>query len=83
MAASNILTVRISDDELNKLDELAKLQDRPRSQIVQDAVKELIRANDDLTRQEFLRVKVRLAPAVKAQFELLDKCSVADEHRRF
>lgn len=83
MAASNILTVRMSEDELNKLDELAKLQNRPRSQLVQDAVRELIRSNDELTRQEFLRIKARLGSAVKAQCELLDKSSVADEHRRF
>lgn len=83
MAASNILTVRMNEDELDKLDELAKLQNRPRSQIVQDAVKELIRSNDELTRQEFLRIKARLAPAVKAQCELLNRSSVADEHRRF
>jgi len=83
MAASNILTVRMSENELNKLDQLAKLQNRSRSQLVQDAVKELIRSNDELTRQEFLRIKVRLAPAIKAQCELLDKSSVADEHRRF
>lgn len=83
MPASNILTVRMNEDELNKLDELAKLQNRPRSQLVQDAVRELIRSNDELARQEFLRIKARLAPAVKAQCALLDKCSVADEHRRF
>ena len=83
MATSNILTVRMNEDELNKLDQLAKLQNRPRSQLVQDAVKELIRSNDELTRQEFLRIKARLAPAVKAQSELLEISSVADEHRRF
>ncbi len=68
---------------MNKLDELAKLQNRPRSQLVQDAVKDLIRSNEEFDRREFLRIKARLAPAVKAQCELLDKSSVADEHRRF
>jgi predicted transcriptional regulator len=83
MAASNILTVRMNEDELIKLDELAKLQNRPRSQLVQDAVKELIRSSDELKQREFLRIKARLAPAVKAQCALLDMSSVADEHRRF
>ena len=83
MAASSILTVRISEDELIKLDELAKLQNKPRSQLVQDALKELIRSSEELKQQEFLHIKARLAPAVRAQCALLKKSSVADEHRRF
>ena len=49
MAASNLLTVRMSEDELKKLDELEKLQNRPRSQLVQDALKELIRSSSPST----------------------------------
>jgi len=44
--ASNTLTVRMSEDELIKLDELAKTQNRPRSQLVKDVLKELIRSSD-------------------------------------
>lgn len=83
MAASNILTVRMREDELSKLDELAKLQNRPRSQLVQDALRELLRSSDQLKQQEFDRLKERLAPAVEEQCALLEKNSVADEHRRF
>ena len=83
MAGSNILTVRMQEDELIKLDELAKLQNRPRSQLVQDAVRELIHSSDELRQQEFHRIKARLAPAVKEQCALLEKTSVADENRRF
>ena len=83
MASSNILTVRIHQDELIKLDELAKLQNRSRSQLLQDAVRDLIHSSDELNQQEFRRLKARLAPAVKAQCALLEKSSVADEHRRF
>lgn len=83
MPASNILTVRMREDDLIKLDELAKLQNRPRSQLVQDAVRELLHSNDQLKQQEFDRLKARLAPAVDEQCALLEKSSVADEHRRF
>lgn len=83
MAVSNILTVRMNEADLSKLDELAKLQNRPRSQLVQDAVRELIRASDELAKQEFLRIKARLAPAVKAQCDVSGRSSVADEHCRF
>jgi len=83
MASCNILTVRMSEDELIKLDQLAKLQDRPRSQYVQDALKELIRSTDGVRQRQFLRAKAQLAPAVKEQCALLEKSSVADEHRRF
>ena len=83
MASSNILTIRMNQNELIKLDELAKLLNRSRSQLVQDAVRDLIHSNDELNQQEFHRLKARLAPAVKAQCGLLEKSSVADEHRRF
>ena len=83
MASSNILTVRMNQDELIKLDELAKLQNRSRSQLVQDAVRDLIHSSDELKQQEFRRLKARLAPAIKAQCALLEENSVADEHRRF
>ena len=83
MATSNILTVRMREDELLKLDELAKLQNRPRSQLVQDAIRELLHASDELKQQEFHRLKARLAPAIEEQCALLEKSSVADEHRRF
>ncbi|MFK7861576.1 MAG: ribbon-helix-helix protein, CopG family [Granulosicoccus sp.] len=83
MATSNILTVRMQEDELLKLDELAKLQNRPRSQLVQDAIRELLHASEELKQQEFHRLKARLAPAIEEQCALLEKSSVADEHRRF
>lgn len=63
----------MSEDEFIKFDELAKLQYRPRSVVVKDALNELIRSRDELKQQEFLCIKARLAPTVKAQCVLLDE----------
>lgn len=62
MTSSNIVTVRMNQDELTKLDELAKFQNRSRSQLVQEAIRDLIESSDELRQQDFLRLKARLAP---------------------
>ncbi len=83
MASSQMLTLRIATEDLEKLDRLAALQGRPRSQLVQEAVLKLV--NDDLALRdsERERLKKRLKPAIKEQCAMLDRASFADEHRSF
>jgi len=40
MAANQMLTVRIPEEDLEKLDQLAAIQGRTRSQLVQEALSE-------------------------------------------
>ena len=42
MAANQMLTLRIATEDLEKLDRLAALQGRPRSQLVHEAVLKLV-----------------------------------------
>jgi len=83
MPTNNILTVRLPEEEIAQLDALAALQKRPRSQIVQDAIREALKLDVQLRAQRFAHMKTRLAPAIAEQSELLERHSVADEHRRF
>ena len=84
MASSQILTVRIPVEDLAKLDELAALQGRPRSQLIQEALAELIRSNEELRHQELERLRKRLRPAISEQCAMLDESSsFADENRSF
>lgn len=83
MGTSNILTVRLPEEELVRLSKLAALQNRTRSQIVQEAIANLINESEALRPQEFESTRARLKPAIEKQFSLLDRVSVADEHRRF
>jgi len=84
MAANQMLTVRIPEKVLEKLDELAASQGRPRSQLVQEALAELIAKSENLADLEFARLKKRLKPAIVEQCNLLDESdSFADENRNF
>ena len=84
MAANQMLTVRIPKEDLEKLDRLAALQGRPRSQLVQEALAELISKNENLRDLEFARLKKRLKPAIAEQCKLLDDSgSFADDNRTF
>ena len=64
MAASQMLTVRIPQEDLEKLAQLAAVQGRPRSQLVQKALAELIAKSENLADLEFARLKKRLKPAI-------------------
>ncbi len=83
MTANKMLTLRIATEDLEKLDRLAALQGRPRSQLVHEAVLKLV--NDDLASRdhERERIKKRLRLAIKEQCAILDQVSFADEHRSF
>ena len=84
MAANQMLTVRIPEEDLEKLDQLAALQGRPRSQLVQEALAELISKSEYLCDLEFARLKKRLKPAIDEQCKLLDESgSFADDNRTF
>lgn len=84
MGSSQILTVRVSDEDLEKLDQLAKLQGRPRSQLVQQALSDLIHQSEDIRIREIRRLKKRLQPAIDEQCAILDEFgSFADDNRSF
>ena len=85
MVASNqMLTVRIPEADLKKLDQLAAVQGRPRSQLVQEALAELISKSENLRDLEFARLRKRLKPAIEEQCQLIDESgSFADDNRTF
>jgi len=84
MAANQMLTVRIPEEDLEKLNQLAAAQGRPRSQLVQEALAELIAKIENLRDLEFARLKKRLKPAIVEQCKLLDESvSFADDNRNF
>lgn len=84
MAANQMLTVRIPEEDLEKLDQLAAMQGRPRSQLVQEALAELISKSESLRDLEFARLKKRLTPAIAEQCKLLDESvSFSDDNRTF
>lgn len=67
MAVNQMLTVRIPEEDLEKLDQLAAAQGRPRSQLVQEALAELINKSENLRYVELARLKKRLKPAIVEQ----------------
>ena len=84
MAAYQMLTVRIPEEDLEKLDQLAAVQGRPRSQLVQEALAELIAKSENSRDLEFARLKKRLKPAIVEQCNLLDETvSFAEDNRNF
>lgn len=84
MPSNQMLTVRIPAEDLDKLDKIAELEGRPRSQIIQDAVSELIAKNHKLRSLELARMQKKLTPAIKEQCELMEKSgSFSDESRGF
>lgn len=79
-----MLTVRIPEEDLEKLDQLAAIQGRTRSQLVQEALSELISKSENLRDLEFARLKKRLKPAIVEQCKLLDESGYfADDNRTF
>lgn len=83
MPANSILTVRLPDNDLKRLDALAKQRRQTRSQLVQETLQTLLDGDEALRRREFEALREKLRPAVEAQEDLLERVSVADEHRRF
>ena len=84
MVSNQMLTVRIPEGDLEKLDQLAAVRGRSRSQLVQEALAELISKSENLRDLEFARLKKRLKPAIAEQCKLLDESeSFADDNRTF
>ncbi|MDH3662316.1 MAG: hypothetical protein OEU92_20195 [Alphaproteobacteria bacterium] len=69
--------------DLKCLDSLAKKRRQTRSQLVQETLQALLDSDEDPREREFEAMRARLLPAVEAQEEMLERVSVADEHRRF
>lgn len=84
MVSNQMLTVRIPEGDLEKLDQLAAVRGRSRSQLVQEALAELISKNQNPRDLEFVRLRKRLIPAIVEQCKLLDvSVSFADDNRTF
>ena len=84
MSNSQMLSVRISEEDLRRLDELAAIQGRPRSQLIQETISDLVNKNERLRNIELMRLQKRLKPAIKEQCELMDSgSSFSDEYRGF
>jgi predicted transcriptional regulator len=84
MPQSSVLTVRLPDDDLKRLDALAKKRRQTRSQLVQETLQALLDNDQDQRKRELKTMQERLRPALEAQDEFLDSVkSFADEHRRF
>jgi predicted transcriptional regulator len=84
MPQSSVLTVRLPDDDLKRLDALAKKRRQTRSQLVQETLQALLDNDQDQRKRELKTMQERLRPALEAQDEFLDNVkSFADEHRRF
>ena len=60
MGSSNILTVRLPESELIRLNHLATLRNRTRSQIVQETVTTLISQSEELRSQELEHMRSRV-----------------------
>ena len=84
IGANHILTVRIPEKDLKKLDQLAAVQGRSRSQLVQEALAALINKSENLQDLEFARMKKRLKPAIIEQCKLFNESGTfADDNRTF
>jgi metal-responsive CopG/Arc/MetJ family transcriptional regulator len=86
MPRPQLLSVRVSSEDLDKLDQLdqlAELQGRSRSQLVQEALAELVNNDQDIRSRECRRLRKRLKSAIEEQCAIMDQASFSDEHRSF
>lgn len=84
MPQSSILTVRLPDDDLKRLDVLAKKRRQTRSQLVQGTLQALLDTDEDQKKRELEAMQERLRPALEEQETFIKRVgSFADEHRRF
>ena len=84
MPQSSVLTVRLRDDDLKRLDALAKERRQTRSQLVQETLQALLDNDEDRKKRELKAMRERLRPALEEQEAFIERFgSFADEHRRF
>lgn len=81
---NQMVSVRIPAEELERLDRLASLQGSTRSQLIQEAIADLISKSEVLRNAELWQLQKRLGPVIEEQCRLLDtEASFSDEYRRF
>lgn len=83
MVDRSILTVRLSAEEIERLDALAAQRHQTRSQLVQQTLRTLLASDDEQRQRRLEELRDRLRPAIEAQDAFLDRVSIADEHRPF
>lgn len=83
MSRTQMLSVRVSSEDLDKLDKLAELHGRSRSQLVQEALADLVNSDQNMRSLECRRLKKRLKSAIEEQCAIMDQASFSDEHRSF
>jgi predicted transcriptional regulator len=83
MPANAVLTVRLPDTDLKRLDQLAKKRRQTRSQLVQETLQALLDNDEDQKKRELEAMRERLRPALEAQDAFLDRVSIASRYRPF
>jgi predicted transcriptional regulator len=83
MAERSVLTVRLPDNDIKRLDRLASQRHQTRSQLVQQTLQALLENDEEQRQRQIDGLRERLRPAVEAQNDFLDHVSIADEHRSF
>ena len=83
MAETTVVTVRMPEPELRRLDALAAERRLTRSQLVLRAERAWLDADAERRQRALEATRERLRPALEAQDAFLDRVSVADEHRSF
>ena len=83
MPESAVVTVRMPEPALRRLDALAAERGLTRSQLVLQAVQAWLDADAGCRERALEALRERLRPALEAQDAFLDRVSVADEHRSF
>ncbi len=83
MPENSVLTVRLPDNDIKRLDRLASRRRQTRSQLVQQTLQALLENDEEQRQRQIDRLRERLRPAVEAQDDFLDQVSIADEHRSF
>lgn len=83
MPESSVLTVRLPDGDIRRLDRLASQRHQTRSQLVQQTLRALLENDEEQRQLQIERLRERLRPVIEAQDDFLDQVSIADEHRSF
>jgi len=83
MPESSVLTVRLPDKDIKRLDLMAAQRRQTRSQLVQQTLWALLQNDEEQRQRQIEGLRERLRSAVEAQDDFLDQVSIADEHRSF
>ncbi len=83
MPENSVLTVRLPDGDIRRLDRLASQRHQTRSQLVQQTLRALLDNDEEQRQLQIEGLRERLRPVIEAQDDFLDQVSIADEHRSF